>query len=103
MVVKSVFPCNAKPEGPDGSPFGGEKPDGNPVTRDKGEYVPCAKLARLHLLAGERERALSLLPKAAEERNVYSLLIARDPVYDSLKNEARFAKVLASMNLPKWI
>ena len=68
---------------------------------DKGEYVPCAKLARLHLLAGERERALSLLPEAAEERNVYSLLIVRDPVYDSLKDEARFLNMLASMNLPK--
>jgi hypothetical protein len=71
------------------------------LSLDKGEYVPCAKLVRLHLLAGERESALSLLPKAAEERNVYSLLIARDPVYDSLKNEARFLTVLASMNLPK--
>ena len=68
---------------------------------DKGEYVPCAQLARLHLMAGERESALSLLPKAAEERNVYSLLIARDPIYDSLKREPRFLSVLAGMNLPK--
>ncbi len=67
----------------------------------RGEYVPSAQLARLYLMLGDKERALGLLQKASDERNVYTLLVARDPLFDSLRGEPRFSKLLASMNYPK--
>jgi len=59
----------------------------------RGEYVPSAQVARLHLMLGDKGRALVLLKKAAGERNVYSLLVARDPVFDSLRGDERFLRM----------
>jgi DNA-binding winged helix-turn-helix (wHTH) protein/tetratricopeptide (TPR) repeat protein len=67
--------------------------------RSKGEYVPVIKFAREHLRAGHPEEALKRLALACEERNVYSLMIASDPFYDSLRADRRFAKLLRRMKL----
>ena len=66
---------------------------------EKGEYVPAIKRAREHLRAGHQDEAMKWLTLACEERNVYSLLIACDPFYDSLRTDKRFAKLLRRMKL----
>ena len=68
-------------------------------SRDNGAYVPAIKFAREHLRAGHKEEALKWLTLACEERNVYSLLIASDPVYDLLRGDQRFTKLLRRMKL----
>jgi len=40
------------------------------------------------------------LDEARDERNALSLLINRDPLYDTLRTDPRFATVLKRMNLP---
>jgi len=67
--------------------------------RDSGAYVPAIKFAREHLRAGHQQEALKWLTLGCEERNVYSLLIASDPVYDPLRADKRFAKLLRRMKL----
>ena len=67
--------------------------------RESGAYVPAIKFAREHLRAGHQEEALKWLTLACEERNVYSLLIASDPLYDPLRADQRFAKLLRRMKL----
>jgi len=50
-----------------------------------GGYVPAVHFLRLYLRMGEKERALPYLKKASEERNAFSLLIARDPQFAALR------------------
>jgi hypothetical protein len=53
-------------------------------------------------MLGDKERALGLLKKSSNERNVFSLLIARDPLFDSLSGDPRFANLMAALNIPKY-
>jgi len=67
--------------------------------QDSGNYVPRMDFARAHLRAGEQEQALECLKLACEERNVYSLMIGSDPLYDPLRTDLRFANLLQRMKL----
>jgi DNA-binding winged helix-turn-helix (wHTH) protein len=67
--------------------------------REIGNYVPAIRFAREHLRAGHQEEALKSLTLACEERNVYSLMIGCDPLYDSLRTDKRFIKLLQRMKL----
>jgi len=67
--------------------------------RNNGVYVPATKFAREHLRVGNSAEALKWLTLAVEDRNVYSLLIASDPVYDPLHSDKRFHKLLRRMKL----
>jgi serine/threonine-protein kinase len=67
--------------------------------RKAGEYVPAMKFAQEHLRAGQPEEALKWLALACEERNVFSLLIGCDPVYDPLRGDPRFAQLIRRMKL----
>lgn len=58
----------------------------------RGEYVPAIQYARAHLRLGREGDARRWLEKAGEERNAYSLLINRDPFYDSLRTDSRHYK-----------
>jgi hypothetical protein len=51
------------------------------------------------LRAGDQEQALNSLELACEERNVYSLMIGSDPLYDPLRTDPRFDKLLNRMKL----
>jgi hypothetical protein len=57
------------------------------------------KFAREYLRAGHKEEALRWLTLACEERNVFSLMIACDPFYDSLRSDQHFKKLLRRMRL----
>jgi DNA-binding winged helix-turn-helix (wHTH) protein/tetratricopeptide (TPR) repeat protein len=67
--------------------------------RERGDYVPAIRFAREHLRAGYQEEALKWLTLACEERNVYSLMIGCDPLYDPLRTDKRFIKLLQRMKL----
>lgn len=68
--------------------------------KDNGDYIPAINFARAHLRAGDRVRALQYLKLACEERNVYPLMIGSDPLYDPLRTERRFIRLLQHMKLP---
>jgi TolB-like protein len=68
--------------------------------KDNGDYIPAMNFARAHLRAGDRVQALQYLKLACEERNVYSLMIGSDPLYDPLRTERRFIRLLQRMKLP---
>jgi len=55
----------------------------------------AASLAREHAKAGNVEKALDCVERASEERNVFALLIAGDPVFTEIRPEARFARCVA--------
>lgn len=63
----------------------------------RNEYVPAIEYARQYVRAGDDDLALQWLEKASAERNVFSLLMWHDPVYDPLREKARFADVLRSV------
>jgi tetratricopeptide (TPR) repeat protein len=65
----------------------------------RGEYVPAALFARACMQLDEKAEAFRWLEKARDERNALSLLIATDPIFDSVSTESRFAAVIAGMNL----
>jgi len=67
--------------------------------KDHGDYIPAMNFARAHLRAGNRVQALQYLKLACEERNVYSLMIGSDPLYDPLRTEPRFIRLLQRMKL----
>jgi DNA-binding winged helix-turn-helix (wHTH) protein len=67
--------------------------------KDSGEYIPAMNFARTCLRAGDRTQALRYLTLACEERNVYALMIGSDPVYDPLRTEQGFIRLLHRMKL----
>jgi DNA-binding winged helix-turn-helix (wHTH) protein/Tfp pilus assembly protein PilF len=71
---------------------------------EKGTYVPSAHFVRANVRLGDNEQALRFLEKAADEQNVHSLVIVRDPQYDPLKEFPEYSKLLDRLlllNLPK--
>src|SRR5258707_14452677 len=69
------------------------------ASRTKSEYVPAINFARAYLRMGDKEQALRWLKTACEERNVHSLTIGSDRLYDSLRTDLRFVKLLQRMKL----
>ncbi len=67
--------------------------------RMRAEYVPAINFARVYVRMGDKENALQWLKMACEERNVYSLTIGSDPLYDCLRTDQRFVKLLQRMKL----
>jgi len=67
--------------------------------KESGGYIPSIYFARAYLRAGDQQQALRYLKLACEERNVYALMIGCDPVYDPLRADKRFIKLLERMKL----
>ena len=65
----------------------------------KGCYVPAIEHARAYVRIGDKEKAFQRLEKAADERNVFALLINSDPFYDSLREDPRFVALLKRIGL----
>lgn len=61
--------------------------------------VPPYTLALLHLTAGEREQALAALERAHAERDVRMVFLGVAPAWQALRDEPRFAELLARMDL----
>lgn len=67
----------------------GETQDGN----------VCYVVARNQAFLGEKEKALDCLEKAFAGRSFLSAFVKADPVFDDLRNEPRYRKILRGMNL----
>jgi TolB-like protein/Tfp pilus assembly protein PilF len=68
--------------------------------RSRGDYVPAIDFARAYLRMDDKEQALQWLKTSCEERNVHSLMIGTDPLYDPLRTDRRFIEMLRRMKLP---
>jgi eukaryotic-like serine/threonine-protein kinase len=61
--------------------------------------VAPADMAVLYLGLGQTERALDSLEKACDERSNYVLGLKVEPVFDSLRNDPRYATLLSRIGL----
>jgi serine/threonine-protein kinase len=66
---------------------------------EKDKYVPSYPLAVIHAALGEKDKALTRLEKAYEDRDSWMDYLAIDPRLDSLRSEPRLAALLRRMNL----
>jgi serine/threonine-protein kinase len=64
------------------------------------QYVPAPQLALIHLGLNETEKALDLLERGLDERSYWMVYLHADPVYDAIRSEPRFSRILAAMRLP---
>ena len=69
--------------------------------RAKTGYVSPTSLARVHLGLGEKEKALSFLERAYEDRDISLVLLKVDWGYDPLRSDSRFQDLLRRMNFPR--
>ena len=69
--------------------------------RAKTGYVSPTSLARVHLGLGEKEKALSSLERAYEDRDISLVLLKVDWGYDPLRSDSRFQDLLRRMNFPR--
>ena len=66
----------------------------------RGAHVAAYERAREHLLAGDREAALEWALQAFEEPNRYVLVLARDPTFAPLRDDARIRAAIARLRIP---
>ena len=63
-------------------------------------YVAPTTFATLHAALGSKEQAFSWLARAREQRDFLLVLAAVEPIFDALRDDARFTALLASMKFP---
>jgi serine/threonine-protein kinase len=63
------------------------------------QYVSHYNLAVVHLGLGEKESAYERLERAVEQRDVWLVWLNVNPVFDLLRNDARFAELLHRVGL----
>jgi tetratricopeptide (TPR) repeat protein len=66
----------------------------------RGEYVPAIEYARAWVRIGDGDQAFCWLEKACSERNVFSLLLKSDPLYDNLRADKRFEPLRRRIGFP---
>jgi serine/threonine-protein kinase len=64
---------------------------------ESGEYIPAGAFAREYARLGDKLNAFQWLEKTVEERNLFALLMNADPVYDTLREDARFEELVRSV------
>ncbi|MGB6865416.1 MAG: tetratricopeptide repeat protein, partial [Candidatus Aminicenantaceae bacterium] len=71
------------------------------VERRKTTFVSPWQIATLYTRAGKNDEALEWLEKAYEERDPNFSYICVDPIFDDLRDDPRFQKLLRHLNLPQ--
>jgi TolB-like protein/Tfp pilus assembly protein PilF len=64
-------------------------------------YVPPFLFALIHAGLGEKDQAFIWLDKAYEDRNQLIVWMKDEPMFESLKGDPRFQKIIADMNFPR--
>jgi TolB-like protein/Flp pilus assembly protein TadD len=64
-------------------------------------HVPPYNVAWIYAALGEKDRALTMLEKAYDERSWYIVLLAVDPKFDNLRSDPRFANLVRRVGLPQ--
>jgi TolB-like protein/Flp pilus assembly protein TadD len=67
----------------------------------KQRYTPALAFATVHLGLGESDQALSWLDRAFEERFNRLAYLRREAIWDPLRQDPRFQKLLQRINLPE--
>ncbi|MCI0487880.1 MAG: protein kinase [Blastocatellia bacterium] len=67
----------------------------------KERYIPAYFIARIHIGLGEKDRAFEWLEKTCEERYGFLVYLKVDPVFDPLREDARFADLMRRVGLPE--
>jgi len=70
-------------------------------TRSTQTYVQPIWIAVIQAALGNKEEAFSWLRKAVGDRSVWLIYLKVDPIFDSLRTDARFADVARQVGLPK--
>jgi tetratricopeptide (TPR) repeat protein len=70
-------------------------------TRSKQDHISVVEPSIVHLGLGEKEQALTLLEQAYREKNGDMMWIKADPIFDSLRDDPRFQKIVADMKFPQ--
>ncbi|MBV8571771.1 MAG: winged helix-turn-helix domain-containing protein [Acidobacteriaceae bacterium] len=63
-------------------------------------YFPAPQLALIRLGMGDKKGAVRRLQQGLEERSFLMIYVKSDPVYDGLREDPDFIKILKSMNFP---
>ncbi|HYY59113.1 MAG TPA: protein kinase, partial [Pyrinomonadaceae bacterium] len=69
-------------------------------TLAKTSHIPEQEFAIIYLGLGDKENAFIRLEKAANEHFAPLAYISVDPLFDSIRSDARFAELARSLNLP---
>lgn len=64
-------------------------------------FIPAFGLAMVHTGLGNKEEAIKWLERAYDERSLWMVYLNVDPVFDSLREEPEFEKLLLKMNFPQ--
>jgi len=90
-----------------GYPFGragrsNDAPNTLAVLRSRGrtEYVPAGAIASVHLGLGRRSDALNELERAFAQREVWLVWLKVHRMYDDIRGEPRFQRLVQQMNFP---
>lgn len=80
----------------------GRKEEARAILRQAAEpssgcYAPAPMLARVYLGLGEHDQALDCLEKGFAERSYWMVFLNTDPVYDPIRFESRFQRLLDRM------
>jgi tetratricopeptide (TPR) repeat protein len=67
----------------------------------RGEYVPAMNYARAYTRLMDKEQAFTWLAKAEHEGNGLIFDVKLEPIYDSLRDDARFQDLLRRVGLPQ--
>jgi len=63
------------------------------------EYVASDVVASVYVALGDKERAFEYLDKASNERAGWMVYLNVDPIWDPIRNDARFIAILKNMGL----
>jgi TolB-like protein/Flp pilus assembly protein TadD/predicted Ser/Thr protein kinase len=67
----------------------------------KRKFISPGTIAYLYGALGERDQAFALLDKAVEERDNMVVLLKVEPMFDPLRSDSRFAKLLRRIGFPE--
>jgi TolB-like protein/Flp pilus assembly protein TadD len=65
----------------------------------KKRYVQAYSIASIYGALGDKNQAFTWLEKAAKQRDSYMLRIKLDPIFDKVRSDPRFVRLLESVNL----
>jgi TolB-like protein/Tfp pilus assembly protein PilF/predicted Ser/Thr protein kinase len=61
-------------------------------------YVPATSLAMLELAMGDKSAAIEMLELAYDQRYLYAIWMAVDPLYDAIRSEPAFSRLVKKLN-----
>jgi adenylate cyclase len=71
------------------------------IEKSKTEYITPWQVATLYTRAGMKEEAIEWLQKAFDVHDNNMTYLTADPIFDYLREDPRFQKLVEKMNLPK--